>query len=256
MKKIKRLVVVPVGPRHEDSRTEMQMCLNPIICRSMGDGKTPEVCFSRPKRAVRVAKEENAALLIAGCRHGGQDVRLFTAWAKEQGIRHVFGSIYRDDGKSEGSTFADAQGVAELLFKHPLLMYVRWIYPCTDNWHMPRAKTMIEKEIEKCATKHARTVIDREGGSREHRRQFRFRYLNVYDGIRSTPAIEAAEWTGTNAYAWGEYKSKHPSKYWFEDIYLGPRSVQDPLHLPEPTHETPETGEAGLARVIPLIRQG
>ena len=92
--------------------------------------------------AIQIALELDVPLFVAGDSFNGDEVRLFHDRASSAGVRSVIPAF-----DPRHCTLSDAQAVSRQILKLEFRRLER-IYLATDWWHMQRAMTMFERELE------------------------------------------------------------------------------------------------------------
>lgn len=97
----------------------------------------------RINHAINLAIRNELPLFIAGDAFGGKEIYRFRVRAWHAGVALVLPAF-----DPRHCTLSDAQAIASMILEHHLDSLAR-IHLVTDWWHMERASTMLERELER-----------------------------------------------------------------------------------------------------------
>ncbi|MCR4313897.1 MAG: YdcF family protein [Candidatus Uhrbacteria bacterium] len=112
-----------------------------MLCGPYDEGNHPPT--RRIDRAIQIARQSNLLLFIAGDAFNGDEIRRFQDRALAAGVHSVLPAF-----DSRHCTLADAQAVGRVILEHRFDRLSR-LHLVTDWWHMERASTMLERELER-----------------------------------------------------------------------------------------------------------
>ncbi len=122
--------------------------LTTVVAMFCGPHEDGNVLFHRIDAATFYARTHQLPLLVAGDSNYGFDVEIYCQRARARGVRLV--EPCYDDRHPVGSTLIDAKNLALALTVHKRFERVIHVHLFTDWWHVQRARTMAQGEIDQC----------------------------------------------------------------------------------------------------------